>query len=248
MSTACDYLAAMPGRAEFEAKRAENRRQLAEEPEAFVPRTDVPRLNHAQEQFLFGMLADLRGRIVALDDDDPERAVFQERFAEVESLLIQANLALVYKIANQIGQKFNRPPSETEELVSDGICGLLRAVDGFDLSRGCQFATFAWPCSSRAILRPLKKASRRPKLLQEPDDGSLELLVSDPHDDLAEVDAADLFEHAKANMTARQRLVVEQLVEGQTLTQIADNLGVTRQAVHQSARQAAQKFKAATSE
>ena len=69
--------------------------------------------------------------------------------------LIETYLPLVRQIATLIIKKL-RSDVELDDLISDGIFGLMRAVENFDLSRGFKFETYATPVVRGAIYNGLR--------------------------------------------------------------------------------------------
>ena len=65
-------------------------------------------------------------------------------------LLVVRNLRLVVYIA----KKFDSCQTATEDLVSIGTIGLMKAVDTFDATRKARFSTYASRCIENAILSP----------------------------------------------------------------------------------------------
>ena len=74
---------------------------------------------------------------------------------ENKELLVIHNLRLVVYIA----KKFECPSATTEDLVSIGTIGLIKAVDTFDYSKNIKLATYASRCIENEILMYLRKAS-----------------------------------------------------------------------------------------
>ncbi len=50
---------------------------------------------------------------------------------------------------------------DTEDVVQEGMIGLLSAIDGYDASRGSAFRTFADLCVNRQMINAVKAAGRR---------------------------------------------------------------------------------------
>ena len=69
--------------------------------------------------------------------------------------LLERHLGLVHHVARQLGERF---PSEieTDDLVSAGTLGLVRALESFDPSRGLEFSTYAIPRIRGSILDDLR--------------------------------------------------------------------------------------------
>ncbi len=70
------------------------------------------------------------------------------------SLLVTHNLRLVVYIA----KKFDSPTASTEDLVSIGTIGLMKAVRTFDPDKNFKLATYASRCIENEILMYLRKA------------------------------------------------------------------------------------------
>lgn len=70
-------------------------------------------------------------------------------------LLITRNLRLVVYIA----KKFESAPTSTEDLVSIGTIGLMKAVKTFEPSKNIKLATYASRCIENEILMHLRKVS-----------------------------------------------------------------------------------------
>lgn len=94
--------------------------------------------------------------------------------------LIEHNLRLVVYIA----KKFENSGIETEDLVSVGALGLIKAVQSFDYEKNIKLATYASRCIENEILMHLRKVSkqRMEVSLDEPlnyDKDGNELLLAD---------------------------------------------------------------------
>lgn len=73
---------------------------------------------------------------------------WKEGDKEARSRLIEHNLRLVAHIV----KKYVQPERESEDLISTGTIGLIKAVDTFDESKGIRLATYASRCIDNAIL------------------------------------------------------------------------------------------------
>ena len=72
---------------------------------------------------------------------------------EHKDLLVVHNLRLVVYIA----RKYECPTATTEDLVSIGTIGLMKAVDTFDYTKNIKLATYASRCIENEILMYLRK-------------------------------------------------------------------------------------------
>ncbi len=72
--------------------------------------------------------------------------------SEAKARLVQENAGLIWSVA----KRFVGRGAELEDLYQLGCLGLLKAVEGFDLSYGTQFSTYAVPKISGEIRRFLR--------------------------------------------------------------------------------------------
>lgn len=70
--------------------------------------------------------------------------------------LISHNLRLVAHIV----KKYGCPPSETDDLISIGTIGLIKAVESFDYTKGCRFATYGSRCVENEVLMYFRSAKK----------------------------------------------------------------------------------------
>ncbi len=69
---------------------------------------------------------------------------------EAKAVLIERNLRLVAHVV----KKYQYTDYETEDLLSVGTIGLIKAVNTFRADRGSRLATYAAKCVENAILSP----------------------------------------------------------------------------------------------
>ncbi len=81
---------------------------------------------------------------------------FNEGDQEAKKRLIEANLRLVIHIA----KRYTHSPLPFQDLVAEGNLGLIRAVEKFSLSRGCQFSTYATWWIKQSIERAIINQSK----------------------------------------------------------------------------------------
>jgi RNA polymerase primary sigma factor len=153
--------------------------------------------------------------------------------------IVQANLRLVISIA----KKFATPVFDFEELLSDGIASLLRAVEKFDFDRGFRFSTYATQAIRRALSRQLQTAQRDSRRFVETD----ERLIADQREAVNESTmTVSRWEALRSQLRRlllrldprersiiRRRFGLEQEADVQTLQSLAEELGVCKERVRQ---------------
>ena len=174
-----------------------------------------------------------------------ERAVLerlQDGDPAARATLIERNLRLV----SHIVKKYYSRTNDTEDLVSIGTIGLIKAIDSFDPSKGTRLATYASRCIENEILMYLRKNAGRKGEVSFDDplntdwDGN-ELLLSDvlgTENDLvmrpieADVDR-QLLRQALDRLEPRERHIISLRfgLDGareQTQKEVADRLGISQ--------------------
>jgi RNA polymerase sigma factor (sigma-70 family) len=208
----------------------------------------IPLLTPEKELALFRKLNYLKYRAAQLRDAlDPEAAKAAE-LDRVEALLAdanavkneitQANLRLVVSIA----KRHTSPQLDFFELVSDGNLSLMRAVDKFDYCRGFKFSTYgSWAIMknfARSIPEQRQQSDRyqtgREELLetvggfrQDEDESDTVLAIRGAVDRmLATLDARE-------SSILRQRFGLDGPGQPQTLEQIGQRMGVSKERIRQ---------------
>ncbi len=169
-----------------------------------------------------------------------------ERMAEgdpkARELLIVHNLRLVVYLA----RKYENSGVPTEDMVSIGTIGLIKAVNTYSPQRSIKLATYASRCIGNEILMYLRKSSNRRQdaSIDEPlnvDGDGNELLLSDVLGSDADLVSQRLEQDAEravlrravAQLTPRERQIMELrfgLTDGveRTQKQAADALGISQ--------------------
>ena len=105
--------------------------------------------------FFFGIVAGHGSfpRPLTRDEELRNIAAMRSGDAEARQRLIEHNLRLVSHIA----RKYTVPGFSSEDLVSVGALGLVKAVDTFRADSGTQLSSYAARCIEKAILSPVQK-------------------------------------------------------------------------------------------
>jgi RNA polymerase primary sigma factor len=197
--------------------------------------------------------ADLRRR--SLDPDSPDRELILqiERWLAVarwdRNRIVRANLRLVVSIA----KKFSDLRNPFDELLSEGITSLLRAVEKFDYSRGFRFSTYATQAVRRTIFRYLQTSQRERSRFVTSESA---LFEETPEDDAPTTMTEARWDELRATLTrllgqldARERAIIRNRFglgnasQVQTLQALAANLGVCKERVRQLEMRAISKLR-----
>ena len=76
---------------------------------------------------------------------------------EAKQILIERNLRLVAHVA----KKYQRPDEETDDLISIGTIGLIKAVSTFDHTKNNRLAAYAARCIENELLMMLRTRKKR---------------------------------------------------------------------------------------
>ncbi|MBR6643669.1 MAG: RNA polymerase sporulation sigma factor SigK [Lachnospiraceae bacterium] len=174
--------------------------------------------------------------------------------------LIEHNLRLVAHVV----KKYNNTIYETDDLISIGTIGLIKAVDSFNKSKGIRLATYASRCIENELLmlmRSSKKQSREVSLFDpigsDKEGNTIQLLdicVAEEIDVIEQMEEQQqlkkLHDYIDKVLTSREKEIIllrYGLKGGKEVTQrqIADKLHISRSYVSRIEKKALKKLKAA---
>ncbi len=163
--------------------------------------------------------------------------------------IVKSNMRLVISIV----KKFVNPQNGFDDLLSDGIVALLRAVDKFDIGMGFRFSTYATQVVRRSTYRSvMEKQTDRQRNV-----GSIHENGIDISDDQKE---SSMSEQRWHELRARLSLMLDHLDRRekfiirarfslgghrriQTLQRLADKLGVSKERIRQLEKRALDKLR-----
>ena len=177
---------------------------------------------------------------------------------EAKNILIERNLRLVAHVV----KKYSEKGAETDDLISIGTIGLIKAITTFDPDKGARLATYAAKCIDNEILMYFRSEKKRSGdiSLQEPivkdKDGNEVSLLDKLYDEDADVfDKVDLkmqvkrlYECMRKRLAKRESAVL-QLRYGLcgylplTQNEIAKKLNISRSYVSRIEKKALEKMK-----
>lgn len=153
--------------------------------------------------------------------------------------LVNNNINLVYYIANKLFKSNNIPRNEEDDILSEGSIGLVKAAKSYDSNKGVKFSTYASKCIQLQMLYYIRRVKRHWYLPSLDDKISNELVLGDMILDnsidivesLIETDYNNLLTIEIKKLPERYRIVMENVLNGRTQSEIAKDLGVSRSRV-----------------
>ncbi len=175
---------------------------------------------------------------------------------EAKNILIERNLRLVAHVVKKYPSA-----GETDDLISIGTIGLIKAITTFKDDKGTRLATYAARCIENEILMSMRQGKKRQSevLLQDPvgtdSEGKeislMDKICSDSEDVFCEVETKmrikDLYEKMATSLGKREKRIVEMrygLCGFSALTQkeIASIMGISRSYVSRIEKKALKKL------
>lgn len=178
---------------------------------------------------------------------------------EARNILIEKNLRLVAHIAKKYSQNTS---ADTEDLISVGTIGLIKAIDSFDDSKKIRLATYASRCIQNEILMLMRSNKHRPSeiSLQDPigtdSEGNtislLNIIESDDSDITDQVHqktrAQKLYSAIDLCLTDREKEILKRRFglggcDEETQREIAKQLNISRSYVSRIEKKATDKLR-----
>lgn len=177
--------------------------------------------------------------------------------ASARSELIEHNLRLVAHVV----KKYYSPNTDSEELISIGTIGLIKAVNSFNNSKSTRFATYAAKCIENEVLMYFRSAkkSARDVYLDEPvdtdkDGNSMSLMdiIADDDDMVDRIEvmirSKQLYGFIDECLDEREKEIICHRyglcgIKPLTQREVADKLNISRSYVSRIEKKALEKLK-----
>lgn len=180
-----------------------------------------------------------------------ERHEWAQRWQRVREHIVEKNMGLVYSMIARFGSR----NVDEDDMLSDALFALARAVDRFNPWRGYRFSTYACNVIARALMRRGKQESHYRKRFPVQHDVSFERPARSP-DDQTELYVERLHLALQQNLgdlTELESRILAQRFPAQredrlTFQEIGDEIGLSKERVRQIQNIALGKLREALSE
>ena len=168
-------------------------------------------------------------------ENSVEAKQWKQRWTQVREYLVERNLGLVHSMI----KRYRSSDLDEDDLLSDGMYGLARAVEKFNPWRGYRFSTYACNVIARALMRRAKITSGHHRRFPVQQESTFEKPTADV-DFNAELRVERLQHTLSLNLgelTELESMILSRrfLEQGprSTYQQIGDGIGLSKERVRQ---------------
>lgn len=203
---------------------------------------------------------DVNHRILSRDEVVHLVPLAQAGCIESRDKLIESNIKLITKVANRYREVVEN--CDVEDLIQEGIIGLMRAIDKFDISKGTEFSTYIKYWVDKYIINHFKdtKKIKLPNWIyaeklqdekglsilsidEELEGGNRHEIVAIENKEIELLENREYLESLFRVLTDVEKRVIEGRMEGETLKKIGINIGKSQERVRQIEARAYKKLK-----
>lgn len=158
---------------------------------------------------------------------DDELVRLAEKNDDAYSELISRYLPSIRRLA----RIYTKSSADRDDLVSEGILGLMSAVRSFSCGKGASFSTYAGVCVNNRMMTALKKSAMIKKR-EEPIDGLNASSGHSPEKIVLDREAlSEIFSEVSESLTVLERSVFDLYLMGASYADITRELGISSKAV-----------------
>ena len=185
------------------------------------------------------------GRSRSIQESDEERFEWERRWEVIRSFLVEENLGLAYSMIKRFGAK----DLDRDDLRSEALWALMRAVDRFNPWLECKFSTYACNAIRRALVTHWKKVGRYRRVFPVQHDGSYEEWEQEDHEAALYVERLQqALDQNLAELTALESKILARRFpmdesSRSTLQEIGDAVGLSNERVRQLQNRALNKLR-----
>jgi len=180
-------------------------------------------------------------------DKELIREIRENRAGAVEALIERYRSKVELIAMNYINS-----PLEHDDLVQEGMIGLLAAINSYNSEKGAAFGTYAARCINNSVRTALKKFSRLkdipPSSIVELDDEAMDAKTALSAEDefLAKESVFALTEILYEGLSSFENQVLRLYIMGHTYTEISEKLGKNPKAIDNAIQRIRKKLEGVT--
>ncbi len=158
---------------------------------------------------------------------DESLALLAGKDEEAFSELIARHLASVRRAAGMYSANL----SDFDDLVSEGILGLMNAIKTYDGERGARFSTYAYSCVHNRMITAIKKSQRISR--REENIEGLELAGSQSPESIVirREELSEVLGWMEKGLSKTEKNVFELYMSGASYREISERLGISLKSV-----------------
>jgi len=167
---------------------------------------------------------------------EEERYAWADRWETIRSYIVERNLGLVYSMIGRFGSR----QLDEDDLLSEAMYALTRAVDRFNPWRGFKFSTYACNVIARALMRRGKQETHYRRLFPVQHDMTFERPTQTPDHaaDLYRERLRRILDHNLGELTDLESTILEHRFPDQratrmTFQEIGQVVGLSKERVRQ---------------
>lgn len=133
----------------------------------------------------------------------------------------------------RLSRLYSKSPADRDDLVSEGILGLMNAVATYSPGRGASFSTYAGVCVNNRMLNALKKSAMISKREEPLDETDPEKAPGDsPEEIVMDREWLDeIFSEMSENFSETEKRVFVMYLNGLSYSEISEKLALDRKSV-----------------
>lgn len=165
--------------------------------------------------------------------------------------LITDNMRLVYHMYKTIGDGPIKDRYK-EDIISEGMLGLVKAADSFDESRGVRFSTYATMCIRNAMLMFIRKTKKHDPhevslyevIGRDAEDSVLTLadVIEDESQSEDEIITRIMLKEFEEKQTPKDQRILREICQGKRQREIGEVVGMSQAQVSRRIRKMREKF------
>ena len=155
-------------------------------------------------------------------------------------------------VVSSIVAKYNNAPLEKEDLIQEGLIGLLAAINSYQEGKGAKFSSYASRCINNSVQNALRKFSRLkdipPSRIMPLEDAFCEdnPVLSAEDEYLAKESVSSLTEFLYEGLSRFENEVLRLYIQGYSYCEIADKLSKNQKAIDNAIQRIRKKLEGVT--